>query len=89
MHRIKKALIILFRTLFFFGYFYIIFCSFWSLPAIATRMDAIKWLLLSFSIAVLLPGIICWQAHYIRQLEERVTDLGGGEEAERGKGTQP
>lgn len=38
-------------------------------------MDVLKWLILSFCVATLLPGIICWQAYYIRKLKRRVMEL--------------
>lgn len=61
--------------MFFGGYFYVIFFGFMCPPNVSTRAEAIKWLLVSFSIAVLLPGIICFQAADIRQLEKGVVEL--------------
>lgn len=66
---IKKIVIWIYNLLFFVGYFYIIFINFMSPPNISTRPELIMTFVLSLTIAIMLPGIICWQGHYIRQLE--------------------
>lgn len=66
---IKKIVICIYNLLFFVGYLYIIFINFMSPPNISTRPELIMTFVLSLTIAIMLPGIICWQGHYIRQLE--------------------
>lgn len=75
MRVIKKMFVIVANLLFFGGYFYVIFFGFMCPPNVSTRAEAIKWLIVSFSIAVLLPGIICFQAYDIRKLEKRIIEL--------------
>lgn len=75
MRKIKRVITIVGNLFFFGGYFYVIFWGFMCPPNVSTRTEAIKWLILSVSMAALLPGIICLQAHEIRQLEKRIVEL--------------
>ena len=61
-------------TVFFGGYFYVLFsnlvCSF-SL-AVENRVDAAMALFVSTAVAIILPATICWQHHYIVELERKI-----------------
>lgn len=75
MNFFRKILTVISYVIFFLGYFYIIFVNFLSAPVVSTRAAALKYLIMSFSVAVLLPGIICWQAHYIHKLEKLLEEM--------------
>lgn len=60
--------------IFFIGYFYVLFvnlsCSF--LESADSKTDAVLMLIVAAVVAGMLPGIICWQRCYIRELENRI-----------------
>lgn len=72
--RLKKVIRAIGYILFFCGYFYVLFinlgCAF--LMDAESKADVIQALLVAAAIAGLLPGIICWQHHYIEGLEKEV-----------------
>ncbi len=75
---LKKILPIIGYTLFFCGYFYILFVnltySFSATIAAEAHSSSLKAVLVSFTIAVMLPGIICFQHHRIGKLEKRLRE---------------
>ena len=74
--RLKKVIRTIRYVLFFGGYFYILIinlgCAF--LMDAKSKGDMIQALLLAMAIAGLLPGIICWQHHYIEELEKEICE---------------
>ena len=75
--RLKKVIRAIGYVLFFCGYFYILFinlgCAF--LMDAESKADVIQALLVAAAIARLLPEIICWQHHYIEELERKIENM--------------
>lgn len=75
MKRMKKWIGAAGYTMFCFLYFYVIFVNFISIPELDTKADVIKYFLMTTGIAVSLPVMLCWQLHYINQLEKKIDEL--------------
>ena len=76
--KIQKILIWIFELSLFCGYFYILFvnlvCGF-GYGGISSRGQAIKILIVSFILAVALPGLIWYQHRRIMKLEKLVDEI--------------
>ena len=76
--KIQRILIWIFELSLFCGYFYILFvnlvCGF-GYGGISSRGQAIKILIVSFVLAVALPGLIWYQHRRIMKLEKLVDEI--------------
>lgn len=76
--KIQRILIWIFELSLFCGYFYILFvnlgCGF-GYGGISSRGQAIKILIVSFILAVALPGLIWYQHRRIMKLEKLVDEI--------------
>lgn len=76
--KIQRILIWIFELSLFCGYFYILFvnlvCGF-GYGGISSRGQAIKILIVSFILAVALPGVIWYQHRRIMKLEKLVDEI--------------
>ena len=76
--KIQRILIWIFELSLFCGYFYILFvnlvCGF-GYGGISGRGQAIKILIVSFILAVALPGLIWYQHRRIMKLEKLVDEI--------------
>ena len=76
--KIQRILIWIFELCLFCGYFYILFvnlvCGF-GYGGISSRGQAIKILIVSFILAVALPGLIWYQHRRIMKLEKLVDEI--------------
>ena len=76
--KIQRILIWIFEMSLFCGYFYILFvnlvCGF-GYGGISSRGQAIKILIVSFILAVALPGLIWYQHRRIMKLEKLVDEI--------------
>ena len=76
--KIQRILIWIFELSLFCGYFYILFvnlvCGF-GYGGIGSRGQAIKILIVSFILAVALPGLIWYQHRRIMKLEKLVDEI--------------
>ena len=76
--KIQRILIWIFELSLFCGYFYILFvnlvCGF-CYGGISSRGQAIKILIVSFILAVALPGLIWYQHRRIMKLEKLVDEI--------------
>ena len=76
--KIQRILIWIFELSLFCGYFYILFvnlvCGF-GYGGISSRVQAIKILIVSFILAVALPGLIWYQHRRIMKLEKLVDEI--------------
>lgn len=76
--KIQRILIWIFELSLFCGYFYILFvnlvCGF-GYGGISSRGQAIKILIVSFILAVALPGLIRYQHRRIMKLEKLVDEI--------------
>ena len=76
--KIQRILIWIFELSLFCGYFYILFvnlvCGF-GYGGISSRGQAIKILIVSFILAVALPGLIWYQHRRIMKLEKLVGEI--------------
>lgn len=72
--RLKKVIRTIGNLLFFCGYFYILFINlgYAFLMDANSKGDVVLDLLVAAAIAGLLPGIICWQHHYIEEVEKDI-----------------
>lgn len=77
-NKIQRILIWIFELSLFCGYFYILFvnlvCGF-GYGGISSRGQAIKILIVSFILAVALPGLIWYQHRRIMKLEKLVDEI--------------
>ena len=76
--KIQRLLIWIFELSLFCGYFYILFvnlvCGF-GYGGISSRGQAIKILIVSFILAVALPGLIWYQHRRIMKLEKLLDEI--------------
>ena len=76
--KIQRILIWIFELSLFCGYFYILFvtlvCGF-GYGGISSRGQAIKILIVSFILAVALPGLIWYQHRRIMKLEKLLDEI--------------
>ena len=76
--KIQRILIWIFELSLFCGYFYILFvnlvCGF-DYGGISSRGQAIKILIVSFILAVALPGLIWYQHRRIMKLEKLLDEI--------------
>lgn len=75
--KVVKVLVWIFQLSLFCGYFYILFVNLvcgLSYGGITSRGQAIKILIVSFVLAVTLPGLIWYQHRRILKLEKRLDE---------------
>ena len=76
--KVKKVLVWIFEFVLFCGYFYVLFvnlvCGF-GYGGISSRGQAIKILIVSFILAVALPGLIWYQHRRIMKLEKLLDEI--------------
>lgn len=76
--KIQRILIWIFELSLFCGYFYILFVNLvcgLGYGGISSRAQAIKILIVSFILAVALPGLIWYQHRRIMKLEKLVDEI--------------
>ena len=71
--KIQRILIWIFELSLFCGYFYILFVN--LVCGISSRGQAIKILIVSFILAVALPGLIWYQHRRIMKLEKLLDEI--------------
>ena len=76
--KVKKVLVWIFELVLFCGYFYVLFVNLvcgLGYGGISSRGQAIKILIVSFILAVALPGLLSYQHRRIMKLENLLHDL--------------